>query len=198
MEKILSLPVVKKDISVTSADWSCRDKFERLYPECEWKESFLFAQAISSEHPFLQKLIDFKGLLTNVMGEWTYFGHESMAMIHIYKDFVNLECISTPDELRGKGSAGKLMAAIIQAAKETSTELRLRACNVTGNGWNLPQHPVVAHGIKKRGKIPTSQLPKWYAKFGFVQVGIAMHRGKKAGVNMVYNADTKLSSGMTM
>jgi len=180
-----TLTVERKPIADNSIEFSCRDRSERLYPECEWEDSFLFSQAIKSEHPFLQKLIDYKGLLTNMMGEWVYLAYKSMVMLHVYDGFVNIECISTPHDMRGQGSGKLTMQALVQAAKETGTELRLRACNVTGNGWNMAQHPVIANGMKTKGKIPTAKLQAWYEKFGFEKVATVIYRGKKQGVNMI-------------
>ena len=171
-----------------SINWACRDKEQRLYPERTWgKADFLFTPVETIQHPFLQKLIDYKGLLTNVQGEWTYMGCSTYVMFHVYDGFVNLECISTPVEERGKGSATKIMLAIVEAAKETNTEIRLRATNVTGHSWSgIMQHLVIATGINKKGKIPVGKLVKWYEKFGFTKVATCMFRGKKCGTNMVF------------
>jgi len=181
------------DISINSIDWSCRSRSERKYPDRTWGEgSFIFTPVKTIEQPFLQKMIDFGGLLTQMQGEWTYYGIDSSVMFHVYDGFINLECIATHYEARGKGSATKVMEAIVAAAKETNTEIRLRACNVTGHGFNgMANHVVVASAMYKKGKIPVSQLPKWYAKFGFVKVADCIHRGKKQGVNMVFNPQNK-------
>lgn len=99
-----------------------------------------------------------------------------------------MECISTLVDERGKGSATEVMKAIVEAAKETNTEVRLRACNVTGGGWLVKcNHIAISHGMQKKGKIPTAKLPAWYKKFGFVKVADVIHMGKKNGVNMVFN-----------
>lgn len=178
--------IERTEPAINSVDWSCRSKSERIFPEAEWTVKGFFNAVQAIQHTFLQKLVDTKGILTCIMGEWTFYGVESVVMLHVYPDFVNIECISTYHECRGKGSASKLMTAIVDAAKETGTELRLRACNVTGHGWSMPNHPAVAAGMKKIGKIPTASLPKWYQKFGFVKVSNVTHRGKSCGVNMVY------------
>ena len=170
----------------TSIDWSCRNKSDRLYPNAEFTEGWI-CYVVKIDNPFLQKLVDMKAALNLTQGEWTLYADKSMVMFHVYDGFINLECISTPVEERGKGSATKVMQAIIHAANETGTEIRLRACNVTGHGWSgLMNHIVVATGMVKKNKIPTAKLQKWYEKFGFVKVADAIHKGKKAGVNMVY------------
>ena len=181
--------ITVKEYPVNSIEWSCRDREERLYPESTWGEDgFLFTPVKTIEHPFLQKLIDIGAILTNWMGEWTLFANKSYVMFHVYDGFVNLECISTLVEERGKGSGTMVMKAIVEAAKETNTEIRLRACNVTGGGFMVRvPHIVIDEGMKKKGKIPTSKLPAWYKKFGFVKVADVISRGKKAGVNMVFN-----------
>lgn len=179
----------KKEYAIDSPSWSCRNRDERLYPTREWGEgNMLYTPVKSIEHLFLQKLIDFGAILTNVQGEWTIFANKSLIMLHVYDGFINLECISTPVEDRGQGSATNVMKAFVAAAKETNTEVRLRACNVTGGNWmGGMDHIVVNHGKQKKGKIPTGSLPKWYAKFGFVKVANCMYRGKKNGINMVFN-----------
>jgi GNAT superfamily N-acetyltransferase len=175
---------------IDSIQWSCRSKNERIYPQCEWSPNFMFLQATSSTHPYLQKLIDYKGILADYMGEITYMALNCYVMLHVYEGFVNIECISTPVEERNKGYATKVMEALVQAAKETGTELRLRATNVTGGGWMIRvPHIVIATGIPKKGKIPTAKLPNWYKKFGFVKVADVKHMGKKAGVNMQFIPD---------
>lgn len=179
--------IAQKEISVDSVDWSCRNQTERLYPDAEWVDGF-FPHVKTIGVPFFQKLVDMKGLLTLTMGEWTLYASNSVVMFHLYDGFVNLECISTGVEDRGQGSATLVMNAIVAAAKETNTEIRLRACNVTGHGYNgMPNHVAVAMGMSKKGKIPTAKLQNWYEKFGFVKVGDAIRKGKKSGVNMIYN-----------
>ncbi len=182
--------VIKKEYAIDSIEWSCRDKDARLYPEREWGEgNMLFNSVKTIKQPFLQKLIDMGAILTNWMGEWTLFANHSYVMFHVYEDFINLECISTLVEERGKGSATSVMKAIIAAAKETNTEIRLRACNVTGGRSFMrgPLHIAISEGTKMKGKIPTAKLSAWYKKFGFVKVADAMRKGKKQGVNMVFN-----------
>ena len=177
------------EISIDSMDWSCRTRSERKYPERTWGENnMLFTPVKTIEQPFLQKMVDYGGLLCNMQGEWTYLGLNTTVMFHVYDGFINLECIATDSQERGKGSAGKIMEAIVKAAKETNTEIRLRACNVTGHGWDgMANHMVVASGMNRKGKIPVAKLPKWYGKYGFVKVADCIYRGKKQGVNMVFN-----------
>jgi len=176
------------EYAIDSMEWACRSKEERLYPERTWGENhFLFTAVKTIEHPFLQKMISYGGILTNVQGEWTYIGCSTYVMFHVYDGFVNLECISTPFEERRKGSATKIMLAIVEAAKETNTEIRLRACNVTGHGWSgIMQHLVIANAKNPKNKIPANKLPKWYEKFGFKKVAACVYRGKKYGTNMVF------------
>jgi GNAT superfamily N-acetyltransferase len=182
---------VKKDYPIDSIDWSCRDREERLYPEREWGEgNWMMTPVKTIEQPFLQAMIDMGATLTDWMGEWTMFADKCYIMFHVYDGFINLECISTMVEERRKGVGSKVMQAIVAAAKETNTEIRLRACNVTGGRNNIfvrVPHIVISEGTKTKNKIPTAKLAKWYKKFGFVKVADVKHRGKNAGVNMVYN-----------
>lgn len=177
-----------KEAQINSINWSCKDRRERLHPEIEWDMSNSFIHSVTKiENPFLQRLINMNAVLTKMEGEWTLLADKSFVMFHIYEGFINLECISTPVEERGKGSATLAMKAIVTAAKETNTEIRLRACNVTGHGWKgMHNHIVVALGMVKKGKIPVAKLQKWYEKFGFVKVADVIHKDKKAGVNMIY------------
>lgn len=181
--------VVKKEYAINSPEWSCRNKDERLYPSRTWGEDgFLFTPVKTIEHPFLQKLINMGGTLTNWMGEWTLFTNSCYVMFHVYDGFVNLECISTLVEERKKGHGSMVMMAIVEAAKETQTEIRLRACNVTGGGFMVRvQHIAISEGMKKKDKIPTAKLVGWYKKFGFIKVADVIYRGKKNGVNMIFN-----------
>lgn len=184
---------VKKEYAIDSPEWSCRSKDERLYPTRTWGEGSLFMTPVKTiEHPFLQKLIDMGAILTDWMGEWTLLASKCYVMFHVYDGFVNLECISTLVEERKKGYGSEVMKAIVEAAKETNTEIRLRACNVTGGGFlvRVP-HLAIGEGMKKKGKIPTAKLPAWYKKFGFVKVADVVYRGKKNGVNMVFNPQKK-------
>lgn len=182
-----------KDYPIDSIEWSCRSKDERLYPTRTWGEGNLLLTPVQTiEQPFLQKLIDMGGTITNWMGEWTLFTNNCNVMFHVYEGFINLECISTIVEKRKKGHGSVVMKAIIEAAKETNTEIRLRACNVTGGGFmTRVQHLVIAEGMKKKDKIPTAKLPTWYKKFGFIKVADVIYREKKQGINMVFNPQKK-------
>lgn len=175
------------EYTTNTIGWACRSRSERIFPDGEQIGGFMWNTFKTIDHPFLQKLIDYNAMVTYFQGEVTVLGKDSMVLLHVNKDFVNIECISTPVEHRKQGSASYLMKAMIQAADETGTELRLRACNVTGHGpgWMIPDHIVVGHGAKKKGKIPTAKLKQWYEKLGFKTVG-QVTGGKHKGVNMQY------------
>jgi GNAT superfamily N-acetyltransferase len=181
---------LKKEYAINSTEWCYRSKEHRLYPVRTWGEgNFMITPVKTIEQPFLQKLIDMGATLANYCGEWTLFAANSYVLFHVIEGFINLECISTTVEERGKGSGTAVMNAIVAAAKETNTEIRLRACNVTGGGFMIgPNHIAISVGMQMKGKIPTAKLAAWYKKFGFVKVADVVHRGKKKGVNMVFNS----------
>lgn len=175
-----------------TAEWSCRSRSERLYPDGEWNPSAIFGKYNSNDHPFLQKLITIGAHVTIMQGEWTVLAYSSVLLLHIHKDFINIECIATPEEFRNQGSGSKTMKALVTVSDETQIPLRLRACNVTGHGWNmLPQHIAVAKGMAKKGKIPVNKLHTWYEKFGFKCVARVFRKGKFNGWNMEYTPKPK-------
>lgn len=180
---------------VSSPEWCCRTRAEKLFPDAEWKFHPLLSSATKVNHPFLQALVDIHAHVGIMMGDWTVLAYESLILLHVYRDFINLECIATPEEFRGRGSAGKCMKALVMVSDETGIPIRLRACNVTGGGWNmLPQHPVIAAGMKKKGKMPVRKLPEWYKKFGFELVANVYYQGKAHGYNMQYIPKPKHNS----
>jgi hypothetical protein len=75
------------------------------------------------------------------------------------------------------------MKAFIEAANLSKTKITLFACNVTGNGWQMMQHMVIAHGMAKKNKIPVQKLKSWYESFGFKVVS---HDKKRKGWHMEY------------
>lgn len=155
-----------------------------IYPKYE-TENRGFVNAITKiEHPFLQGLVNLGGTLF-LEGEFTLMGFDTMVMFKVVdENTVYLECISTPYDKRNQGSATKLMKAIMYVAKETNTRINLFACNVTGNGFNMMQHMVIACGMNKKNKIPVNKLKGWYEKFGFELV---KHDKLRKGWEMTYN-----------
>lgn len=184
---LIATPAPAAEPPINTVEWACRDKRFRLYPEATWTFHVIANKATTVNHPYLQALVKAKAHVCMMGGEWCVIGYSSLAMLHIYKDFINIECIATPQEFRGEGSASKLMEAFTIISNETGIPLRLRACNVTGHRWTgLPQHPVVAKAMQKKGKIPVRDLPKWYQKFGFTMVAQVFQKGKARGWNMLY------------
>jgi ribosomal protein S18 acetylase RimI-like enzyme len=90
-------------------------------------------------------------------------------LFEIKEESMHLECISTYSEDRKKGHGSEIMNIAIELADETNTTVTLQVANVTGNGYNMGQHPVIGAGMNKKDKILTSALPRWYAKFGFTK-----------------------------
>lgn len=187
MSTIKALITPTPEPANNTPQWACRDRHERLFPDAEWEDGMMVSSAKNIKHPFLQAIVDCKAIVTIIQGEWTVLGAKSLILLHVYKNFINIECISTPEEFRGKGSASKCMRMLVAVSNKTNIPLRLRASNVTGHGWNgLPQHVVIAAGMRKKGKIPVRDLPKWYEKFGFELVANVYHKGKPNGYNMQY------------
>lgn len=144
----------------------------RLVPKYEANSTGLFNAITKIDHPFLQALVDVKAILIHERNYFTMFAEESLVQFFIHRDSVTLECISTPIDCRGKGSATKVMQAIVEAAKETNTVIELRTANVSfGLGGISFSSLTVAHGAQKKNKIPVAKLPAFYEKFGFVKTG---------------------------
>lgn len=188
-----STTAARVEPSVDSMKWAWSGDEQRIFPKGEWKTSgsvlaFMYGAYESVEHPFLQKLIDIGAHVTRFQGEIVVFAYESMMMLHVYKDFINLECITTPADLRMQGSGTKTMKALVHVSKETGIPIRLRAGLVSGPGpaWMIPAHIVVVHGAKKKNKIPISKLKAWYQSFGFTPVGLVKVKGVNNGWNMEY------------
>lgn len=137
------------------------------YPKFETVNAGMFNKITKIENRFLQKLIEMQATVV-LINEYTVFAYNSLAMFKVVDDdTIYLECISTPADARKQGSATKVMQAFVEAAKQTNTKITLFACNVTGNGWNMMQHMVIATGMVKKDKIPVAKLKGWYEKFGF-------------------------------
>lgn len=153
------------------------------YPKFEVVNAGLFNKIIKIENRFLQKLIEMQAMVV-LINEFTVFAGNSLTMFKVVDDdTIYLECISTPSDARNQGSATKSMQAFIEAAKETNTKITLFACNVTGNGWAMMQHMVIATGMVKKNKIPVAKLKGWYEKFGFKAI---RHDEKRKGWHMEY------------
>ena len=162
-----------------------KNKFNgKVYPKATYKGGFLINAIETIDHPFLQGLIGLQATVGILQGEYTVLACDSLVLLFVYETHVEIECIATVEEERGKGSATKVMNAMCQVADETGTVLKLRTANVTGNGWAMAQHTVVANGRRKKGKIPVGSLPAWYEKFGFVKVEKVLRRGRSTGWRM--------------
>jgi ribosomal protein S18 acetylase RimI-like enzyme len=147
------------------------EKKERRYPKFETVISGIWNSITTIDHPFLQKLIDSKAMMILMGGEFTvYAGDLVGVLLCVHDDAIHIECISTTKDNRNKGEATKVMQCLIAISKETKIPITLRTANVTGNGWNMMQHPVVMMGMEKKGKIPSGSLHKWYEKLGFQKV----------------------------
>lgn len=190
MEKVLTATTPNPgEPPINSRRWACRYSSEQIHISGEFAFHPLFdSMATHTSNEFLNACIAYKALVGVMHNEWTIIGCSSIALVFIYKDFINLECIATPPEFRREGSANKMMKMIVRAADDSQTPIRLRACNVTGRGpsWMLPEHPAIIKGALKKGKLPVKHLVKWYEKFGFKVVAQVFEKGKADGWNMEY------------
>lgn len=155
----------------------------KVVPTFTSTPKFLFNALVTVDNPFLQAVVDTGAIVYYDKGEgFSIMAYSSLVYIHIHKTYVNLECISTPVDERGKGSATKTLTALVALAKETKTTIRLRATNVE-RGWVHMGMPLaIMHGYNKKGKIPVTQLVAWYKKFGFEVTG----KKTKMGTPMEY------------
>ena len=154
----------------------------KLYPKFETEGKGFFNQIKKVEHPFLQQLVDMNAAVIFMGNEFTVYGCDLVGvLLFIYDDSVELECISTDPAKRKNGQATEMMKALIEVSNRTNIPITLRTANVTGNGWQMMQHPVVALGMNKKNKIPTAKLKGFYEKFGFKVI-----EKVKAGYRMIY------------
>jgi hypothetical protein len=147
----------------------------------------MYGEYTGLHHPFFSYLEKAGAEILWMGGEITVLGYDSMALLRLYTDFVCLECISTPVELRGQGSAGKFITELCRASDASGLPIRLRVSQVSyvKMSWHIP-HPVIVAGAEKKGKLPIRLLPAWYQKFGFTLVAQVFHKGKANGWNMLY------------
>lgn len=141
---------------------------KKVYPKFETERVMMFNAIKKIDHPFLQAIVDANAVLILQQGEFTVIAECSILLLFVYDDSVEIECISTFEEERRKGSATKVMTALCAFADATDTVLTLRTANVTGHGWLLPNHLAVAHGMAKKNKMPVRMLKNWYERFGFI------------------------------
>lgn len=121
------------------------------------------------EHVFMQTLVDANAKIIVGRDYFELMAYDSVAMLKIREGYVYLECLATPKDFRGQGSATKLMTALIEAAKETNTIIRLTTAVVSWNRGSAIIPPMaIGHGSVTKGKIPVNKLKDFYKKFGFV------------------------------
>jgi predicted GNAT family acetyltransferase len=155
-------------------------------PEFSTKTKLMFNAVEKIENKFLQSIVDKGAIVFLDRGDgFTILGYESVAYVQIKAtddSTIHIECISTPVENRGRGSATHMMKLFTEIADNTNTKLELTATNVTTSRLMMMPPMAIAHGANKKGKIPVSKLPEWYSKFGFKRVGPKT----KDGVAMTY------------
>lgn len=140
----------------------------KLYPNFKTKGLSIMGELESVEHPFLQEIINMKAALCFLGGEFTVYACNLVGvLLFVYEDSIEIECISTDVKSRNQGQASEVMRALTSISNKTGIPITLRTANVTGNGYQMMQHPVIMLGMQKKGKIPPAQLKKFYEKFGF-------------------------------
>lgn len=149
-------------------------------PNFTTEVNMMFNAVKTIDNAFLQGLVNLGAIVIADRTGFSVMAFNSYVFFLINEESVVLECISTPVDERGKGSGTKFLKVICEVAKATCTNITLRACDVTINSFMMPPF-AIAHGAKKKGKIPVKDLPKWYEKFGFEKV---KSPGKQKGVFM--------------
>jgi len=139
-----------------------------IEPEFKTKREAMFNIITEIDNDYLQAWVDAGAyvMFTGKEDFWimTNFGQ---LLFRIRENHMHLECISVHADDRRQGNGSKLMKHAVDFADETGTTLTLEVANVTGNGYNMSQHPVISAGMTKKNKIPVKDLPKWYMGFGF-------------------------------
>jgi len=142
----------------------------KLQPEFTIERKSIFNCIKTIENDYLQAWID-AGAYVMFSGKedyWIMTNHVQL-LFKIQEDSMLLECISTYTDDRKKGHGSEMMKLVTEFADKTDTVVSLQVANVTGNGYMISQHPVIAAGTTKKNKIPVGSLPKWYQKFGFTK-----------------------------
>ena len=159
-----------------------------LNPELKEERKSLFCCITTIDNSYLQAWVD-AGAYVMYSGNqdyWIATNHVQL-LFRIQEDSMLLECISTFVDSRKQGHGSEIMKMVTQFADETDTNISLQAANVTGNGYNIMQHPVIDAGRPRKNKIPVAALPKWYLKFGFTKSPSYTAKKKE----MIYKPKTK-------
>lgn len=141
-----------------------------LEPDFETEARSLFVVITKIDNAFLQAWID-AGAWVVYSGKedyWIMTNHTHL-LFKIHEEAMHLECISTFKDDRKQGHGSKMMKLTVECSEESGIPVTLQVANVTGNGYMMMQHNVIAMGQPKKDKIPVAALPKWYAKFGFTK-----------------------------
>lgn len=154
----------------------------KLYPKFECKSFSMMGEIQTVDHPFLQEILNMKAALCFLGKEFTVYALNLVGvLLFVYDDSIEIECISTDVKSRNQGQASEVMRALTSISDKTGIPITLRTANVTGNGYQMMQHPVIMLGMQKKGKIPPAQLKKFYEKFGF-----KVTEKVKNGYRMIY------------
>jgi len=143
---------------------------QNLKPEFTTERKGMFNLITKIDNPYLQAWADAGAyvMLTGDEDFWVMTNHVQF-LFKIQEDSIHLECIATYVKYRGQGKGTEMMKFAVEMADQSGTTISLQAANVTGNGYNMGQHPVIGIGMQKKGKIPVAALTHWYQKFGFVK-----------------------------
>ena len=144
---------------------------KNIVPDFKVENKGMFNCIVKIENAFLQKLIDMGGMLLYEGRDYfNLYCFESIVMFKVRDYGIYIECISTPPDMRGQGSATKTIKALVHAADMTKTTIRLTTSNVSYDKSCYITPPIaIMIGSQRKGKIPVKQLVGFYLKFGFVQ-----------------------------
>jgi ribosomal protein S18 acetylase RimI-like enzyme len=138
-------------------------------PEFKTERKGIFNVITEIDNAYLQAWADAGAYVMLSGGDYWIMTNHVQLLFKIQEDSMHLECISTYVDDRKQGHGSEMMKIAAEIADETNTILSLQVANVTGNGYNMGQHPVIGSGMNKKDKIPVGSLPKWYEKFGFTK-----------------------------
>ena len=142
----------------------------KLQPEFKTETKSIFNVIKTIENAYIQAWIDAGAWIMYSGREdyWIMTNHTHL-LFKIQEDSMHLECISTHKDDRRQGHGGEMMKMVTYISDETNIPVTLQVANVTGNGYMMMQHSVIAMGQPKKDKVPVAALPKWYLKFGFTK-----------------------------
>lgn len=136
-------------------------------PDFIVEQKMMFNAIVEIDNAFLQKWVDAGAIVAITDGDFWILTNLGQILFKIHDESMHLECISVADVDRRQGNGSELMKLVTKFSDESGIPVSLKVANVTGNGYEMMQHPVISLGMTKKNKIPVAALPKWYEKFEF-------------------------------